>query len=120
MGIEEFQKDLKNGMGLEEALKKYNLSLKDAFDFVHKPITQPAQKKQYRKRNVYKSVDTNISIRANSYHLRKAINGKMRWGGSYDTIEDAQKVRDFLNEHGWNPIKVNEACKKYGIKRRRR
>lgn len=107
-------------MGLEDALIKHNLTLLEAFDMVHKPITKKAQKKKYQKKNIYISVDENISKRGDGYHLRKRIHGKTIWGGSYSSLEDAQKVKEFLNAHGWNIVKVNQACKELGIKRRRR
>lgn len=119
--IEKFQQDLRNGMPLETALHKYNLTFKEAVEFVHKPITHPPKKKKpYQKRNVYKHVDKYVKQRGGQFHLRKTINGKAIWGGSYNTAEDALLVRDFLEEEGWNIIKVNEACKKYGIERRKR
>ena len=119
--MEKFQQDLQNGMTLETALKKYNLTFKEAVEFTHKPRTRPPKKKKRKKeRAVYKKIDKNISQKNGSFHLRKQINGKSYWGGSYGSLEDAQKVRDFLNENGWNFIRINEACKKYGIERRRR
>ena len=35
------------------------------------------------------------------YRVQKSINGKPRYFGQYDTLEDAQKVRDKLIENGW-------------------
>lgn len=121
MGIIDFQEDLRNGMTLEDALIKHELTLKEAIDCIHKPVIHPSKKrKPYAKRNIYCQVEKNISKRGDAYHLRKAIDGKMKWGGSYDTLEEARLVKDFLNKNGWNLIKVNEACKKYGIIRRRK
>lgn len=123
MGLmEKFQKDLQNGMTLEAALQKYNLTFKEAVDFTHKPLTRKPKRKKntYTKKNYYEHVEDYISRRADSYHLRKTVNGKMVWGGSYSSLEDARQVRDFLEKEGWNIIKVNEACKKHNIKRRRR
>ena len=121
MGIEEFQQDLRDGMSLEKALTKHNLSFKEAVDVVHKPITKSIRKrKPYHKRNLYRNVDKNIAQRGDAFYLRKLINGKHTWGGSYNTLEEALKVRNYLDEHGWNLINVNEACRKFGIERRRR
>lgn len=119
--IEKFQEDLRNGMTLEDALTKHNLTFKEAVEFVHKPITKKAKNRRpYKKKNYYQSVDEHISHKAGAFHVRKSINGEMKWGGSYNTLEDAQTVRDFLNKEGWNIVKVNEVCKKFGIERRRR
>ena len=119
--IEKFQQDLRNGMTLEAALIKHNLSFKEAVEFCPRPMSQQNIKRKPRqKRNVYQKVDKHISLKKDAYHVRKHGNGKSYWGGSYDTLEEAQKVRDFLEKNGWNAIKVNEACCKYKIKRRRR
>ncbi|MBQ2654041.1 MAG: hypothetical protein IJF83_10835 [Methanobrevibacter sp.] len=122
MGIKAFQQDLKDGMKLETTLKKHGFSLKDAVEmclktYVHR---KPTQKPSTRK-NVYKKVDTNIVyVRSKASHVRKNQDGKYHWGGAYDTLEEAQKMRDFLNKEGWNPVKLIEGCKKFGITRRTR
>ena len=119
--IEKFQQDLRDGMTLEDALQKHHLSLKEAIEYVHKPITHPPKKKKpYSKRNFYKTVDKYVKQRGNAYHLRKSIDGKMTWGGSYNSLEEAILVRDFLEKNGWNIVKVREACLKYDITRRKR
>lgn len=120
MELDDLQDDIRNGMKLEDALIKHNLTLKDAFDMVHKPLTVKTRKKPYRRPNVYKHIEKSISRKGDAYHVRKHINGKTVWGGAYSSLEDARLVRDFLDEHGWNIVKVNEACKKYGIERRRK
>ena len=118
--IEKFQQDLRDGMTLENALIKHNLTLKEAMEFCPKPIGQRYIKKKKKRKQVYTNVDRHISQKKDAFHVRKQKSYKTYWGGSYDSLEDAQKVRDFLEEHGWSPIKVNEACKKLGIKRRRK
>lgn len=122
MGIvEDFQADLRNGMTLEKALDKHNLTFKDAVEMCPRPMCkQNIKRKPKKNRATYKKVETYISIKKNSYHVRKHANGKNYWGGAYNTLEEAKLVRDYLEEHGWNLIKVNEACKKYNIERRRR
>lgn len=121
MGIEKFQSDLRNGMALEDALIKHNLSFKEAVELCPRPmVCQRLKRKPYSKRNLYKKVDTYISLKKDSYMVRRQRNGKSCWGGAYYSLEDAQKVRDYLEEHGWNIINVNKACKKFGIERRKR
>lgn len=121
MGIEKFQKDLKDGMTLEDALIKHNLTFREAVELCPRPMAcQKITRKPKTRRNVYQKVDTYISLRNDSYMVRRQQNGKSCWGGAYNSLEDAQKVRDYLNENGWNIVKVNEACKKFGIERRKR
>ena len=119
--IEKFQEDLRNGMGLEDALIKHNLSFREAVEYCPKPICHKTRtKKPRKKRNVYKTIDKYVLQRGEGYHVRKSSEGKNYWGGAYNTVEEAKLVRDFLEENGWNVVKVREACKKYGIERRRR
>lgn len=121
MGIEEFQQDLRDGMKLEKALEKHNLSFRDAVELCPKPFChRKRSQKPRKKRNVYKQIDKYISQRGEAFYVRKTSGGKNYWGGAYDTIEEATLIRDFLEENGWNVVKVREACKKYNIERRRR
>ena len=119
--IEKFQQDLRDGMTLESALQKYNLTFKEAVDFCPRPMSKNNIKRSPKKRrNVYKRIDSTISLKKDSYQVKKNAHGKTYWGGAYNSLEDAKQVRDFLEEHGWNPVKVNEACKKFNIQRRRK
>ena len=119
--IEKFQEDLRNGMGLEDALIKYNLTFKEAVEYCPRPFCHRSRSQKPRmKRNVYKQIDKYISQRGEAFYVRKTSEGKNYWGGAYDTFEEAKLVRDFIEENGWNVVKVREACKKYGIERRRR
>ena len=120
MGIKKFQEDLKKGMTIETALKEHNLTFKEAVELCPRPFCyQRPKTKKIKKGETYKSVDRHIKLRNNSYCVTKTFKSKSYWGGSYNTLQDAILVRDFLEEHGWNPVKINEACKKYKINRRR-
>lgn len=110
-----FQKDLQDGMTLAEALEKHNLTLRQAFNTLHfsqppKPITYP--------RDYNRTVDYYIFKRKRTYSIRKQINDKQCTFGSYSTLEDAQKVRDYLIAHHWK-TPVDEACRILKVKRRR-
>ena len=119
--IEKFQDDLRSGMKLEDALIKHNLSFREAVEYCPKPICHKKHNQKPRqKRNVYKNIDKHISQRGEAYYVRKSSEGKNYWGGAYNTFEEAKLVRDFLEENGWNVVKVREACKKYNIERRRK
>ena len=107
-----FQQDLKNGMTLEDALIKHNLSFKQAVEM--SPVQRTNKKRQ--KDNVRKNMSRYIQLQGKSYHVRKTINGKTVSFGTFATLEDAIKVRDYLIEHGWNIVKMRQACKEYEIK----
>lgn len=43
----------------------------------------------------------NIRLHGNKYQIRKWFDGKNHDYGSYETLEDARKVRDCLESVGW-------------------
>lgn len=118
MGMIQFQQDLKNGMTLEKALQKHNLTLQEAIEFSPKPITVSKKPSTPRKTNNGKFVDTYVQKRSKYYYVRRRMNGKTFWGGSYTTKKEALLVRDYLNKHGWEHLNIKKACEKYEITRR--
>ena len=95
MNIQEFQTDLNNGMTLEKALKKHNTNLQTVFKalqyFNHNPHKTPQSGEKLIRR-----VDNG------RYALRKMLKGHMHYYGTYDTIEDAVRVRDYMITYGWD------------------
>lgn len=104
-----FQEDLKNGLSIEEALKKYNISFRDAVS------SMPRQSK----RDPIKSLSAGryIQKRRHIYHLRKTVNGESRYYGAYNSFKDAKTIRDYLIETNWECTDLDEICKKFGIER---
>ena len=116
--IEDFQKDLREGMSIEAALKKHNLTFKEAWELCPKPCYFH-EKKRKSKKNDVRGVGKYIQKRGNTYYIRKHVNHTTKGFGAYNSLKDAETVRDYLVKNGWNEVKVREVCKKYGIKRRR-
>lgn len=112
--IKAFQRDLQNGMTLEAALTKHNLTFKEAFEMCPTERTKNARKKK----NVRKNVSKYIQLQGKTYYVKKNIRGKTIGFGAFETAEDAIQVRDYLVEHGWNKVKLNQACKVLGIKQK--
>lgn len=108
-----FKEDLQNGMPLEEALQKHNISLADAVELMKK---QGYHRKKKRTQWNAKTGEKYISkTRGGKYAIRKHINGKMRYFGYYDNIEDAIKVRNYLYENGWYWQRINAIREKLGV-----
>ena len=107
----QFQKDLKKGMTIEEALIKNNLDFKTAIQQI-KPKRKP-----YNCKKLINNPSQYISLQKKKYVLRKFVKGKTRWFGTYNTLEDAIKVREYMKEHGWDQDKVDEVCEIVGVKR---
>ena len=115
MGIREFQEDLREGMSLEQALKTHNLTFQQALERCPKPTNFDKRKPTKKHKKTIRRAGKYIQQRGKRFYLRKNVKGKMLGFGSYETLNDAEKVRDFLMDNGWNEIKVREACKKYRI-----
>lgn len=99
-----FRKDLQEGLSIEEALTKYNLELKQVFNY----FTVPKKKKKKQKSYL---IDRNIFKVKGYYHIRY----KKSFYGSYNSLEDAQKVRDKLIENKWNKLLLNKILTELSI-----
>ena len=109
--LKAFQDSIREGMTIDEALTKYNLTLQEAF-------TQ-LQFQQSRKKNKQSqfSPERNIIRQNNTYRIRKTINHHTKYYGRYNTLEDARQVRNELISLNWN-ADIDEVCQKLGIQRR--
>jgi hypothetical protein len=111
----EFQDSLRNGMGLWEALKEYNLTLKEAMGRMDKPITKVKPRKV-----VFSTMGPYVYRRDNYYIVQKRMKSKTVNFGTYNNLDDAKKVRDYYLEHGWNRNTLNKVCRELGVERRKK
>lgn len=95
-------------MTIEDALTKHGMTFKEAFDGMPKPLTNGGNTGVGEKF---------ISKHQGKYIIRKRTKGKTRVFGTYDTLEDAVKVRDYIVEHGWYITKLDEYCEACGVER---
>lgn len=110
---DDFKKDLQNGASIEEVLKKYDISFQDAVQLL---IKQGKRKRNKRTKWNAKTGEKYIMKTATGkYVIRKSVNGKMRYFGSYDTLESAVIVRNYLLQHGWYWQRINATRKKLGV-----
>ena len=114
-----FQTDLRNGMSITDALQKHDLTFKQAFNTLNrKKIGRPAKaEKQPRQSSTGEKY---ISQLLGRYYLRKKIKNKTVVFGTYKTLEDAVKVRDYCIKHGWYINCLDSYCKRVGVKRLKR
>ena len=119
MGLKAFQTDLQNGMSIQDALMKHNLTLETAFQQLHK---QAKTRKHPPKTYTY-NASQYIQYRGGHYYLRKTVFSKKkgrrvtRMFGTYQTLEDAIKMREAQKEIGWKVTHVDRLCKELGITR---
>ena len=106
-----FQEDLRSGMSLEDTLTKYGLSLKEALDQI--PLTV-----DHSPNSRYYCGEEYISARDGGYLIRKTLEGVHTYFGTYDSLDDAMKVRDRIIELGWNKSELDNECLELNVKRR--
>jgi hypothetical protein len=112
----DFREDLRNGVGLWDCLSKYNLTLKQALDGMDKPFTKVRKRgvkpKNIKSRYIYKN--------GRHYVVQKTVKCHTGNYGTYTTLEEAEMVRDYFAEHGWEHERLDEVCSILGVERRRR
>lgn len=110
MGLKPFQVDLRNGMSIDDALKKHNLTLQEAV------MSVPCN--YGRKRNQKWRTDTrNINKRGEHFIIVKKKDGRTKTYGTYDSLKSAQMVRDCLDDYGWEQLDVGLICALLGVER---
>ena len=109
---DDFIEDMKNGMSLENALQKHDVSFKDAVELLQKQSGRGKKKTQWNAKTGEKYIS---KTKNGKYLIRKNINGKMRYFGYYDNIQDAIKVRDYFSENGWYWQRLNAVQKRLGV-----
>ena len=111
--IIEFRRDLRDGYSLHDALCKYNLSLKDAMKLMDKPLT-----KHKKRKLVYTTIKPYIYQRYKHFIVQKSINNRTVTFGTYNNLNDATLVRDYMVKYGWNRDRLDEICELLHVKRR--
>lgn len=114
---DKFQRDIRDGATISESLSKYNLTLKDAFDYLNRPSYQ---KKKYPKSST--KVAPYIHEVNGKYHVRRRNNKKRMtmFYGSFNSLSDAEKIVQWYNENAWDKRRLDYACEQLGIERNKR
>lgn len=126
----ELREDLRNGMSIHDGLIKHGLSLETAVQMLQyrqpeehyientippRKIRKPSRKKKV---NYVKCGERYIMQRNDTFCVRRTIKGKTRMFGTYNSLEDALRMRDALELDGWHQTHVDRICKELGIVRR--
>lgn len=112
MNVTEFREDLCN-MSLNDALLKHETNLRSAVQ-----LLQNKPSRQYKKSKVTPSPEQYILIRGGICTIRKSVKGRTRIFGSYNSLEDAVRMREALEEDGWHQRHVDRLCDELCIERR--
>ena len=124
MKMSNIQNDLKNGETIENTCTKYGISFGEMVELFHgynkKVINSKNSKGKPKTYNrVTPSSEPFIYIRGGTYAVRKSIKGKTKIFGTYDSMEDAVKVREALKVDGWHQTHVDRICEELGVARRK-
>lgn len=112
----EFQKDLQNGLSIDEACSKHDVGFGEVVLSFN-----PLQKKKKSKKSKKVKCSTPskyIFQRDDRFTIRKTIKSKTMIFGTYHSLEDAIRVRDELISIGWKQRSVDKICEQFGICRR--
>ena len=113
---DKFQRDIRDGATISESLSKYNLTLKDAFDYFNHP-----SKNIKRPSRVSKQVAPYIHEVNGKYHIRRRNKKRMAmFYGSFNSLSDAEKIVQWYNENAWDKRRLDYACEQLGIERNKR
>lgn len=113
----EFQKDLQNGLSIEEACSKHDVSFGEAV-LGFNPLQKRNKNKKKGKKVKCSTPSKYIFQRDDSFTVRKNVKRKTMVFGTYSSLEDAVKVRDELIRIGWKQRSVDSICERLGIIRR--
>ena len=111
------QYDLQQGMSISETCTKYGLTFKYLCDNMARPLTRKPERKRKKKEPAL-TVSLYIQKKSDYYYLHKQVDGKYRTFGVYNSLEDAERMRDYCMEHGWKQRSIDEYCRILGITRR--
>lgn len=106
---EHIRNELRSGLTISEVCTEHGISFQQLCALMKKgePINQENRS----------TGEKYISFLGGRYVLRKTLKRKMRYFGSYNSLEDAVKVRDYMIENGWYRNRLDNVCKKVGVKR---
>lgn len=110
--ISKFQEELRNTeIPLDDLLRKYGLNLESGFKLSNptEQMVKPEKTTTVR----------NIICKNGRYYINKCINYERFYYGSYDCLEDAERVVEKLREKDWDFLELNNICKELNVKRKR-
>ena len=108
--LEKAQKDLQEGMSIFDACVKYHIPFRDLCNCMPRASSG--------RRNI-RSGEKYIRKQQGHYQIVKSLNGTNQAFGTYDSLEDAVKVREQCIKQGWIQKNVDEYCRQVKVVRRK-
>lgn len=112
---ESFKEDYMNMyISRKEMLEKYDLSV-NRYLKLGKRVYKDTGFKRRRGVSVITPY-TNIRLTTDGgYRIDKLIDGKRLYGGTYESIDKAREVRDYLIKHNWDANAIEHCIKGKGV-----
>lgn len=110
--MEEFQKDLRNGMSLAECCKEHSIALKDAMDYL---VLHNKKKTLQQNKKPRKNPNHNLYYRRNRWYLEKRTKKIKQVIATFQDLEDAKIVRDELKKCDWDLSQLKSILHRTGI-----
>ena len=110
MTSKEIRSKMLNGETIEEVCQEYQIT----FPELLRKMSKLGNEKRYNK---------NSTFRTGHIYIGKSSSGKYvvrkskTYYGSFNSLDDAVKVRDWFIRNGWNKRWINRACRLTGVKR---
>lgn len=92
--LSEFQNDLRGGMSIDDALRKHNMTFKEA-------ICKLIGHDNYPRQRLPNKYGKYIYYMGKRYYVRRRMNNKNVYFGNYETLEEAQERKMELERNGW-------------------
>ena len=107
---ETIRNQLKDGVSIDDVCRKHSLTFKQLIDIL-RFYDNPVRTRTHRKGWTYISQTSQGSfiITKDSTHY-----------GTFNSLRDAQRVRDYFREYGWCKDDLDKACESVGVTRRQR
>ena len=112
MNSKEIRTKLRNGTTITQICTEYQLTFKDLITLMSKYGNENTFKNTPRKSTGY----LYITEHCNRYIIRK----NRKHFGTYRSIGDAVRVRDWFIRNGWYQRRLDRACRECGVSRCRR
>ena len=105
-----FQKDLKDGLTISEALQKHGLTFKYVCENLPRAYCSKSKNRGRKSKSRQYILERN-----GKYQLRKRVNGQQLAFGTFDKLTDAVKVREYCKKHGWKKECIPEYRRRCGV-----
>ena len=107
MNQDEIRSRLKNGETIEKVCQEYNLSFSELVNLMKTKANEEGYKPTPSTGHLY------VSERYGKFFIRKGT----VYYGTYYSLEDALKVRDYFMFSRWDKRNIDKVCRELGVRR---